>query len=113
MRTSRRVRRSTGGRGPRSTRTRLDPPLQVVRRRATADLAVGGVRVPKGTVMVLLLAAAHRDPAPGPGPDLFATGTPSCRPTAALRGLRALWVAADGFAARDLPRVRVIEERTS
>lgn len=107
--------------------------------------------------MVLLLAAAHRDPALGPGPDLFApggarthlafgadpghcrgaplarliastvlvrfarrvtgarfaTGTPSYRPTAALRGLRALRVAADGFAARDLPRVRVIEERTS
>ncbi|MCZ4087334.1 cytochrome P450, partial [Streptomyces antarcticus] len=126
---------------------RLDPPLQVVQRRATADLDVCGIRVPKGTVMVLLLAAAHRDPALGPGPDLFvpggtrthlafgtdprdclgaplarliastvlvrfaqrvtgarfATGSPSYRPTTTLRGLRALWVAADGFTARDLP----------
>jgi cytochrome P450 len=97
--------------------------------------------------MVLLLAAAHRDPALTLSPDVFAPdgasphlafgagrhhclgaplarlvartvlvrftqrvlgprfalGSPSYRPAAALRGLRALWVDADGFAGRDLP----------
>ncbi|WP_240800728.1 cytochrome P450 [Streptomyces sp. ICN441] len=126
---------------------RLDPPLQVVRRRAGTDLDLPGTRVPRGTVTVLLLAAAHRDPAVAASPDVFAPGgasphlafgagphhcpgaplarliartvlvrfaqralaprfalgSPSYRPTAALRGLRALWVDADGFAPRDLP----------
>ncbi|MFD6183015.1 cytochrome P450 [Streptomyces goshikiensis] len=126
---------------------RLDPPVQVVQRRAEADLDVCGIPVPRGTVLVLLLAAAHRDPAVGPSPDVFAaggplshlafgaglhqclgaplarlvastvltrfaqrileprfaTGHPSYRSNTALRGLRALWVAADGFAGRDLP----------
>ncbi|MFF3775678.1 cytochrome P450 [Streptomyces sp. NPDC002232] len=126
---------------------RLDPPVQVVQRRADADLDLCGTPVPRGTVMVLLLAAAHRDPALTTSPDLFAPdgtsphlafgagghhcpgaplarliagtvlvrfaqrvrgprfalGSPSYRPAAALRGLRALWVDADGFAGRDLP----------
>ncbi|MFJ3906185.1 cytochrome P450 [Streptomyces sp. NPDC090025] len=126
---------------------RLDPPVQFVRRTAGADLDLDGTTVPRGTVMVLLLAAAHRDPASSASPDVFAPdgasphlafaagahacpgapwarlvattvlvrfaqrvraprfalGSPSYRPTAALRGLRALWVDADGFAGRDLP----------
>ncbi|MEU0743841.1 cytochrome P450 [Streptomyces sp. NPDC006134] len=126
---------------------RVDPPVQVVRRRAGADLDLCGARVPRGTVMVLLLAAAHRDPALTANPDVFAPqgltphlafgtgarrcpgapparliaqtvlvrfaqrvlgarfalGTPSYGPSAALRGLRALWVDADGFAPRELP----------
>ncbi|MFI8326270.1 cytochrome P450 [Streptomyces sp. NPDC085529] len=126
---------------------RLDPPLQIVQRRAAADLDVCGTPVARGTVMVLLLAAAHRDPALTPSPDVFAPdgasphlafgagrhhchgaplarliartvlvrfaqrvlgprfalGSPSYRPATALRGLRALWVDADGFAGRDLP----------
>ncbi|MFD1833179.1 cytochrome P450 [Streptomyces desertarenae] len=128
---------------------RADPPFQLLQRRAAEDLDVCGVRVPAGTTMLLLLAAAHRDPglrpaadvfAPGSGADgghlafglgdrfcpgaplarlagrlvcvrfaqrvaapRFATGTPSYRPNVALRGLRALWVDADGFSGRDLP----------
>ncbi|GAA3500007.1 cytochrome P450 [Streptomyces prasinosporus] len=126
---------------------RVDPPLQVVRRRAGTDLELCGVRVPRGTEMVLLLAAAHRDPDRTAHPDVFAPadapphmafgagahlcpgapparliaqtvlvrfaqrvtgarfarGTPSYRRSAALRGLRALWVDAEGIAARDLP----------
>ncbi|MEU1228937.1 cytochrome P450 [Streptomyces sp. NPDC005828] len=126
---------------------RLDPPLQVVQRRAGAELDLLGTRVPRGTVMVLLLAAAHRDPALLASPDVFAPdgrsdhlafragpydclgaplarliarsvltrfaqrvqgarfalGTPSYHARTALRGLRALWVDADGFAPRELP----------
>ncbi|MEU2056770.1 cytochrome P450 [Streptomyces bungoensis] len=126
---------------------RVDPPMQIVRRRAGADLNLCGVRVPRGTVLLLLLGAAHRDPELTPHPDVFtpdgvsphlgfgadphhcvgaplarlvaqtvlvrfaqrvagprfAVGSTSYRPSAALRGLRALWVDADGFADRDLP----------
>ncbi|MFH8385267.1 cytochrome P450 [Kitasatospora sp. NPDC018058] len=126
---------------------RMDPPLQIVQRRAEADLDVCGTTVPRGTVMLLLPAASHRDPALVSSPDVFAPngdsphlafgagphhcfgaplarliaqsvlvrftqrvvaprfalGSPSYRPAAALRGLQALWVDADGFAARDLP----------
>ncbi|MEV0184643.1 cytochrome P450 [Streptomyces sp. NPDC050625] len=126
---------------------RVDPPVQVLQRLAGTDLDLCGTRVPRGTVMVLLLAAAHRDPALTPAPDVFAPeggaphlafgadpyhcpgaplarliartvlvrfvqrvagarfalGSTSYRPSVALRGLRALWVDADGFAARDLP----------
>ncbi|CAL9624522.1 hypothetical protein SUDANB58_05913 (plasmid) [Streptomyces sp. enrichment culture] len=126
---------------------RVDPPMQVVRRRAGTDLDLCGTRVPRGTVMVLLLAAAHRDPVLTADPDMFAPeglsphlafgtgtrhcpgaplarliaqtvlvrfaqrvvgarfalGTPSYGPSATLRGLRALWVDADGFAPRELP----------
>ncbi|MFB7453786.1 cytochrome P450 [Streptomyces sp. NPDC056194] len=126
---------------------RLDPPLQVLQRRAGADLDLYGTRVPQGTVMVLMLAAAHRDPALRSSPDVFAPdgtsghlafgtgphrclgaplarliagtvlarfaqrvhgarfalGSPAYHSHAALRGLRALWVDADGFGARDLP----------
>ncbi|MCB5165673.1 cytochrome P450 [Streptomyces bambusae] len=39
-----------------------DPPVQLVHRHAAAEMRVGDTVVPRGTVMVLLLAAAHRDP---------------------------------------------------
>ncbi|MEU4065169.1 cytochrome P450 [Streptomyces wedmorensis] len=125
---------------------RLDPPLQVLQRRAGADLDLYGTRVPRGTVMVLMLAAAHRDPAVRSSPDVFAPdgtsghlafgtgphrclgapparliaetvlvrfaqrvhgarfalGSPAYHSQAALRGLRALWVDADGFGTRDV-----------
>lgn len=126
---------------------RTDPPCQVLQRTALDDLDVCGVRVPKGTTVVLLVAAAHRDPRWRHGPDVFdpgspsdhlgfglgphacagaplarllachalvrfaqrvarprfATGSPTYRPNVALRGLRALWVDADGFGGRALP----------
>ncbi|MGW1766398.1 cytochrome P450 [Streptomyces sp. NPDC002073] len=52
---------------------RMDPPVQLVHRHATDTLEVGGTRVPRGTTMVLLLAAAHRDPG-HPESDAFAPG---------------------------------------
>ncbi len=55
---------------------RLDPPVQLVGRVAGADMVIGshdgaGVEVPKGDTMMLLLAAAHRDPAVTERPDEF------------------------------------------
>ncbi|MEE6168916.1 MULTISPECIES: cytochrome P450 [unclassified Mycolicibacterium] len=42
---------------------RYDPPVQLVSRIAGEDMAIGDVEVPKGDTMLLLVAAAHRDPA--------------------------------------------------
>lgn len=50
---------------------RYDPPVQLVGRVAGQDMTVGGVPVPKGDSMILLLAAAHRDPAVFESPDAF------------------------------------------
>ncbi|OBF52640.1 cytochrome [Mycobacterium sp. 852002-53434_SCH5985345] len=50
---------------------RFDPPVQLVGRIALADMMIGGVEVPAGDVMMLVLAAAHRDPAEFDRPDLF------------------------------------------
>ncbi|OBH18677.1 cytochrome [Mycobacterium sp. E1715] len=50
---------------------RYDPPVQLVGRIALADMAIGGVEVPAGDVMMLLIAAAHRDPAEFDRPDTF------------------------------------------
>jgi cytochrome P450 len=50
---------------------RYDPPVQLVGRVAGEDMTVGGVPVPKGDTMMLLLAAAHRDPSANERPDDF------------------------------------------
>lgn len=42
---------------------RYDPPVQLVARIAAEDMTINGVPVPKGDSMLLLTAAAHRDPA--------------------------------------------------
>jgi cytochrome P450 len=42
---------------------RYDPPVQLVSRIAGDDMTIGDVHVPKGDSVLLLLAAAHRDPA--------------------------------------------------
>jgi cytochrome P450 len=41
---------------------RFDPPAQFIRRKALDDIDVAGVRIPKGAMMVLLVAAGNRDP---------------------------------------------------
>lgn len=56
---------------------RLDPPLQLVHRYAAADLDVAGTRVPKGTTLLLLLAAANRDPELRTAPEAFEPATES------------------------------------
>lgn len=50
---------------------RYDPPVQLASRVAGADMEIGSIRVPKGDIMMVLLAAAHRDPAVADRPDEF------------------------------------------
>ncbi|HWF26776.1 MAG TPA: cytochrome P450 [Mycobacterium sp.] len=50
---------------------RFDPPVQMVGRIAADDMTIGQIEVPAGDVMMLLLAAAHRDPAEFDRPDTF------------------------------------------
>lgn len=50
---------------------RYDPPVQLVGRIAGDDMTINGVDIPRGDTMMLLLAAAHRDPAVIERPDEF------------------------------------------
>jgi len=50
---------------------RFDPPVQLASRVAGADMTIGESRIPKGDIMMILLAAAHRDPAVAERPDEF------------------------------------------
>ncbi len=50
---------------------RYDPPTQLVGRAAAEDMTIGGIEVPAGDAMLLLLAAAQRDPAEFDRPDTF------------------------------------------
>ena len=58
---------------------RYDPPVQLVGRVAGDDMTINGVAVPKGDTMMLLLAAAHRDPAVIERPDEFDPGRAAVR----------------------------------
>jgi cytochrome P450 len=50
---------------------RWDPPVQMVGRYAAEDITIGAQVVPAGETMMVLLAAAHRDPAVFDRPDAF------------------------------------------
>lgn len=50
---------------------RCDPPVQLIGRIAGEDMTIGGTPIPKGDTMMLLLGAAHRDPAVTDRPDEF------------------------------------------
>ncbi|MCV7067301.1 cytochrome P450 [Mycolicibacterium farcinogenes] len=50
---------------------RYDPPVQLVGRIAGEDMRIGELTVPEGDSMLLLLAAAHRDPAANERPEVF------------------------------------------
>ncbi|MHA7649989.1 cytochrome P450 [Mycobacterium sp. ML4] len=50
---------------------RYDPPVQQLTRIALHDIVIGDAAVAAGDVMMLLLAAAHRDPAEYERPDVF------------------------------------------
>jgi cytochrome P450 len=50
---------------------RYDPPVQLMGRIAGEDMTIGDVTVPKGGIMMLLLAAAQHDPDVNERPDEF------------------------------------------
>ncbi|GAA2208356.1 cytochrome P450 [Nonomuraea monospora] len=50
---------------------RYDPPVHLTARVAREDLRVGDAQAPAGALVILLLAAAHRDPEVNPDPDRF------------------------------------------
>ncbi|OBK20632.1 cytochrome [Mycobacterium asiaticum] len=50
---------------------RYDPPVQQLSRIALDDIRIGDTQVSKGDAMLLLLAAAHRDPGEFNRPDVF------------------------------------------
>ncbi|MGI9164184.1 MAG: cytochrome P450 [Mycobacterium sp.] len=60
---------------------RFDPPVQLVGRVAGDDMIIGAhqTRIPKGDTIMLLLAAAHRDPAVVERPDDFDPDRPAIR----------------------------------
>ncbi|MGV0490175.1 cytochrome [Mycobacterium kansasii] len=50
---------------------RYDPPVQLVGRIAADDMTIADIEVSKGDTMMLLMAAAHRDPTEYDRPDTF------------------------------------------
>jgi cytochrome P450 len=58
---------------------RYDPPVQLIGRTAAEEMTIGGITVPKGDTMMLLMAAAQRDPAAFDRPDTFDPGRESIR----------------------------------
>jgi cytochrome P450 len=50
---------------------RYDPPVQLMGRIAADDMTIGDTDIPKGDVMMLLLASARHDPAAVDRPDEF------------------------------------------
>ncbi len=66
---------------------RYDPPVQLTARVAGTGLAVSGVELQPGTLALLLLAAAGRDPAVNPEPDRFDVRRPSPRHLAFGHGI--------------------------
>ncbi len=53
---------------------RFDPPVQLTSRVALEDIEVGGATLAKGSMAVLLLGSANRDPAAFPDPDRLDLG---------------------------------------
>jgi cytochrome P450 len=50
---------------------RYDGPVKLLTRRATEDVTLSGVTIPRDAVVVALIAAANRDPEAFPDPDRF------------------------------------------
>ena len=55
---------------------RFEPPVQFIARFALADIEIGGVTIPSGSGIRLMLAAGNRDPARFPDPDRFEPDRP-------------------------------------
>ena len=84
---------------------RYQSPNQLGNRRAIADVSIGGVQLPAGTLVTLCIGAANRDPEEFPDPDrldiarnpnrhvAFATGIHACAGMwlARMEGRVAIW----------------------
>lgn len=55
---------------------RFDAPVQNTRRFAASSFVFEGAKIEAGDAILLVLAAANRDPAANPEPDVFLTGRP-------------------------------------
>jgi cytochrome P450 len=66
---------------------RYDPPVQLVARIAADDMVIGDTQIAKGDSMLLLLAAAGRDPAEFERPDTFDPDRKAFRHLAFGKGL--------------------------
>jgi cytochrome P450 len=53
---------------------RFDPPVQAWRRLAKEDVELDGIPIPAGSRLLLVFAAANRDPQQFPDPDAFKPG---------------------------------------
>jgi cytochrome P450 len=58
---------------------RVDPPVLLTGRMATADTEIEGVTMRRGSMMVALLASANRDPRVFPEPETFDVTRPNAR----------------------------------
>jgi len=75
---------------------RYQSPNQLGNRRVVADVAVGGVQMPAGTLVTLGIGAANRDPAQFPEPDRLDLGRAPNRHLAFITGIHAcagMWLA--------------------
>jgi cytochrome P450 len=59
---------------------RFDSSVQLTGRVTNAEVEVGGVKLPAGESVIMLLGAANRDPAQYPDPDRLDVGRPNVRP---------------------------------
>ena len=75
---------------------RYQSPNQLGNRRVVAEVEVGGVRMPEGTLVTLGIGAANRDPAQFPDPDRLDLGRAPNRHLAFITGIHAcagMWLA--------------------
>lgn len=68
---------------------RFDSPVQNTRRFAGEPLRIAGIDLPAGAPVLLVLAAANRDPAANPDPDAFLPGRAAPRLYSFSRGAHA------------------------
>ncbi|ANW64838.1 cytochrome [Mycobacterium sp. djl-10] len=65
---------------------RYDAPAQLLGRIAAEEMTIGGTHVPQGDTMIVMLAAAHRDPSANERPDEFDPDRKTIRHLAFGRG---------------------------
>jgi hypothetical protein len=63
---------------------RLESPVQITGRIATADTEIDGLAIPRGTTLLCFLGGANRDPAVFDNPSVFDLDRPNARDHLAL-----------------------------